>query len=183
MSKGKVILSEDRFKITMMRLCRQLIENYDDFQNTCMIGIQDRGAIFSDQIIHILKGEYNLGMDYGKLDISFHRDDYRRREFPLTPSETIMDFIVEDKKVILVDDVLYTGRTVHAAMSALQQFGRPAQVELLVFVDRRFNRHLPIQADYVGITVDAIDEAYVKVEWKHIEGGNQIKFFSKKTKT
>lgn len=181
MSKGKVILGEDRFDITVMRLCHQLIENYDDFQNTCIVGIQDRGAIFSDEIVQILQREVQPHIEYGKLDISFYRDDYRRRDFPLAPSETIMDFLVEDKKVILVDDVLYTGRTVHAAMTALQQFGRPAQVELLVLVDRRFNRHLPIQADYTGLTVDAIEEAYVKVEWKHINGGNQIKFFSKKT--
>lgn len=183
MTKGKVILDQARFDITLKRMCHQLIENYNDFANTCIVGIQDRGAVFSDYIVDILKRENKVDVEYGKLDISFYRDDFRRRQFPITPSETIMDFIVEDKKVILVDDVLYTGRTVHAAMTALQQFGRPSQVELLVFVDRRFNRHLPIQADYTGVTVDAIDEAYVKVEWKHIDGKNRIKFFSKPIKS
>lgn len=183
MSKGKIILGSDRFDFTMNRLVHELIENYDDFSNACVIGIQDRGAIFSDAIVDILQEKGIVDFDYGKLDISFHRDDFRRREFPVTPSETTVDFLVEDKNIILVDDVLYTGRTVQAAMAALQQFGRPAQVELLVFVDRRFNRHLPIQADYVGITVDAIDKAYVRVEWAQLDGSNQIKFFGKKTNT
>lgn len=183
MPKGKVILKPEKFDFTLRRLCHQLIENYDDFNNTCIIGIQDRGAILSDEIVKVLKEEMGVSVDYGKLDISFYRDDYRRRDQPISPSQTLIDFLVEGKKVILVDDVLYTGRTIHAAMTALQHFGRPERVELLVFVDRRFNRHLPISADYSGITVDAIEEAYVKVEWGHINGKNQIKFFSKKVKS
>jgi pyrimidine operon attenuation protein/uracil phosphoribosyltransferase len=181
MARGKVILSPPKFDFTLKRLCHQLIENYDDFDGACIVGIQDSGAILSDRIVSILKEEMNVTVVNGKLDISFYRDDYRRRDNPISPSPTIMDFLVEDKKVILVDDVLYTGRTIHAAMSALQQFGRPKKVELLVFVDRRFNRHLPIMADYKGITVDAIDEAYVKVEWSDVDNDNRIKFYSKKT--
>lgn len=180
MSKGKIILPEDRFHLTIKRLCHQLIENYDDFSNACIIGIQHRGALLADRIVDTLRDDMGITVEYGKVDISFYRDDYRRREEPISPSETIMDFIIEDKKVILVDDVLYTGRTIHAAMSALQHFGRAKEIELLTFVDRRFNRHLPIKADYKGITVDAIDEAYVRVEWAHIDGKDQIKFFSKK---
>lgn len=183
MSKGKVILTPQKFDFTLRRLCHQLIENYDDFENTCVIGIQDRGAILSDEIVRVLKDEMGVQVEYGKLDISFYRDDYRRRDQPISPSQTIINFLVEGKRVILVDDVLYTGRTIHAAMTALQHFGRPAKVELLVFVDRRFNRHLPIKADYSGITVDAIEEAYVRVEWSHLDGSNQIKFFSKKVKS
>ena len=180
MAKGKILLSPQKFDFTLKRLCHQLIENYHDFSNACIIGIQDSGAILSDAVVKVLKEEMNVEVESGKLDISFYRDDYRRRDHPITPSETVIDFLVENKKIILIDDVLYTGRTIHAAMTALQQFGRPERVELLVFVDRRFNRHLPIKADYTGITVDAIDEAYVKVEWGHIDGANQIKFFSKK---
>ena len=180
MSRGKVILNPAQFNFSLRRLCHQLVENYDDFSNTCLVGIQDKGVIFTDRLMSLLRDEMGVQLDYGKLDISFYRDDFRRRDQPATPSETIMNFLVEDKKVILADDVLYTGRTIQAAMTALQHFGRPAQVELLVFVDRRFNRHLPIKADYKGITVDAIDEAYVKVEWAHIDGKDQVKFFSKK---
>ncbi len=180
MTRGKVILNSDRLNFTLRRLCYQLIENYDDFSDTCIIGIQEKGALFADRIVSILQDEMGLKVDYGKLDISFYRDDYRRRENPIRPSETTIDFLVEDKRVILIDDVLYTGRTIQAAMSALQHFGRPAEVELLVLVDRRFNRHLPIRADYKGITVDAIDEAYVRVEWKPEHSRDQIKFYSKK---
>jgi len=180
MSKGKLILSQERFTLTCERICQQLIEKYDSFEDTCIIGIQDRGAIFSDRIVERLRDRKVTNFDYGKIDISFHRDDYRRRDRPIAPSETSMDFIIEEKKVILIDDVLYTGRSVHAAMSALQQFGRPSRIELLVLVDRRFNRHFPIKADITGITVDAIDEAYVKVEWSHLDGKDQIKLFSKK---
>jgi len=180
MSKGRVILSQERFAFTCERICHQLIEKYDTFEDTCVIGIQDRGAIFSDRVVELLQKKKIKNFDYGKLDISFHRDDYRKRDRPLAPSETSIDFIIEDKKVILIDDVLYTGRSVHAAMSALQQFGRPSRIELLVLVDRRYNRHFPIKADLKGITVDAIDDAYVKVEWSHLDGKDQIKLFSKK---
>lgn len=179
MPKGKTILDKGRFAFTMKRLCHQLIENYDDFDNTCIIGVQEGGAILADRLVEILEDISKIKVPLGKLDISFFRDDYRRRDKPITPSKTIMDFIVEDKKVILVDDVLYTGRTIHAAISALQNFGRAGKIELLVFVDRRFNRSFPIKSDYTGITVDAIAEAYVKVEWAHIDGKDQIKFYNK----
>ena len=182
MPKGKIILSELQFGFTIRRLCQQLVEEYDDFENTCIIGIQDKGAILSDRIHNVLATLVKDKIEYGKLDISFHRDDYRRRDRVLTRSPTEIDFIIEDKRVILIDDVLYTGRSVHAAMSALQQFGRPKSIELLTMVDRRFNRHFPIQSDYFGISVDAIDEAYVKVEWEHLNGKDQIIFFANKEK-
>ena len=182
MPKGRIILNEVQFGFTIKRLCHQLIETYDHFENTCIVGIQDKGAILSDRLMEELKLLVQNPIQYGKLDISFHRDDYRRRDVVIAPSPTEMDFIVEGKRVILIDDVLYTGRSVHAAMSALQQFGRPKSVELLTFVDRRFNRHFPIQADYYGISVDAIDDAYVKVEWNALHGKDQIKFFGNKEK-
>lgn len=180
MGRSRVILKDEKFDLTINRICRQLIERYDDFEHTAIIGIQERGAIFSDRIVQRLKV---LGVDsykYGKLDISFYRDDFRRRDNPIAPSPTDIDFIIEDKEVLLVDDVLYTGRSIHAAISALQQFGRPSKIDLLTLVDRRFNRHFPIRADFVGLTVDAIDEAYVKVEWDDVNGKDQIKLFSKK---
>lgn len=183
MSRGRIILNEQKFGFTLQRLCHQLIENYDTFEDTCIVGIQDRGAILSDRIVNILQEQTGLKLTYGKLDISFHRDDYRRRDQPIAPSPTEINFIIEEKNVILIDDVLYTGRTVHAAMSALQQFGRPKRIELLTFVNRRFNRHFPIKSDYQGISVDAIDKAYVKVEWAHIDGKDQIKFFENKAKS
>lgn len=180
MSRTRIILNEKKFGLTLGRICEQLIERYDQFENTCIIGIQDRGAIFSDRIVALLKEKGITNYDYGKVDISFYRDDFRKRDTPIAPKPMEIDFYIEDKKVLLIDDVLYTGRSVHAAISALQQFGRPAKIDLLSLVDRRFNRHFPIRADFVGITVDAIDEAYVKVEWQHLNGKDQIKIFSKK---
>ena len=164
-TKGRVILSEERFQLTIDRLCHQLIEAYDDFSETCIIGVQPRGIHFADRITARLKELSIKNIEYGKLDITFYRDDFRTRIKPIKANTTEMDFLVEHKKVILIDDVLYTGRTIQAALTALQHYGRPLSVELLVLVDRRFNRHLPIRADYAGITVDALDEAYVEVEW------------------
>ncbi len=181
MARGRLIIKEERFKITVQRLCQQLIENYGDFQDTCIIGVQDRGVFLAERIADCIKSEQKSSkFDFGKLDITFYRDDFRTRNTPLQASRTEIDFLVENKKVILVDDVLYTGRTIQAAMSALLAFGRPATVELLVMVDRRFNRHLPIKADYTGITIDAVDDAYVRVELENIEKSDRILMFSAK---
>lgn len=179
MSKGRVILDESQFALTIDRLCYQIIEDYNDFDNFCIVGIQERGVLLSDRIIERLQvvSEHKESIDYGKLDITFHRDDFRRRDVPISPSTTELDFLVEDRDVLLIDDVLYTGRTIQAAMAALGQFGRPRSVKLLSLVDRRFNRHLPIQADYIGLTVDGLNEAYVRVEWEGINKKDQIKLF------
>lgn len=181
MNKGRIILAKERFKLTIERLCHELIEEYGDFSNTCIIGVQERGVLLADRIMERLSHlSPKTKLQYGKLDITFFRDDFRRREEPLKASTTEIKFLIEGKRVILIDDVLYTGRTIQAALAALQGFGRPAKVELLTLVDRRFNRHLPIKSDYTGITVDALDEAYVKVEWENIDGQDRIKLFSAK---
>lgn len=181
MQKGRVILSSKRFKLTIDRLCHQLIEEYNQFEDTCIIGIQPRGVLLGDRIYRRLKQLLkNTEITYGKLDITFYRDDFRIRNKPLEASENAMNFQVENKKVILIDDVLYTGRTIQAAMTALNHYGRPTQVELVALVDRRFNRHLPIQADYIGYSVDALDNAYVKVEWEENDGEDQIILFADK---
>lgn len=178
MSKGRLIIGQERFALTIERLCRQLIEQHGAFDNTCLIGIQPRGVRLSGRLYQRLSAI--LSKDdilYGKLDITFYRDDFRTREKPLKASPTEIDFIVEDKRVVLVDDVLYTGRTVQAALTALNHYGRPRQVELLALVDRQFNRHLPIQSDYVGVRVDALDEAYVRVDWAESAGEDRVLLF------
>ncbi len=182
MKKGRSILEKERFSLTIDRLCHQLIENYQDFEGSCIVGIQPRGVLLADRIHQRLTELIDSkAIEYGKLDITFFRDDFRTREEPLKVNSIKMDFLIEGKKVLLIDDVLYTGRTIQAALTALQQYGRPEKVELLALVDRRFNRHLPIQSDYVGLTVDAIDEAYVKVEWKGVDKADRILLFSDKT--
>ncbi|HNE30707.1 MAG: bifunctional pyr operon transcriptional regulator/uracil phosphoribosyltransferase PyrR [Saprospiraceae bacterium] len=181
MATGKLLLPSERFALTIERLCCQLIEDWDDFSDACIVGIQPRGVPLADRIhrrISELAGNPNI--PYGKLDITFYRDDFRLHDQPLAPHPNEMDFIVADKKVLLIDDVLYTGRTIQAAFAALQHYGRARAVELLVLVDRRFNRQLPIQADYVGISVDALDEAYVKVHWEDNHGADEIRLFDKK---
>ncbi len=180
MSRGRSILTDKKFELTLSRLAHQLIESYGDFDNACIIGVQEKGVILAGRIKDLLEQQQGQKIPFGKLDITFYRDDFRTREEPLKAASTEVDFLIEGKKVVLVDDVLYTGRTIQSALAALQDFGRPQQVELLCLVDRRFNRHLPIQADYVGITVDALDEAYVKVEWREHEAKDRIVLFAAK---
>ena len=166
MSKPKSILNKEQLNITIHRLCHQLMENHDNFSNTVIIGLQPRGVLLADRLQKCLnKIHSDFKVALGSLDITFYRDDFRRREDPLLPSSTQLNVSLEDKKVVLVDDVLFTGRTVRAALDAILDFGRPSSVELLVLIDRRLSRHLPIQPDYVGHTVDVVAEERVKVEW------------------
>lgn len=180
MASGRVILSPSKFNFVLERLTHQLIENYGDFENTCIVGIQEKGVTLSQHLLKILETKSGLRkkIEFGKLDISFYRDDYRLRDEPIKVSPTDLEFSLEGKKVILIDDVLYSGRTIQAALSALQDFGRPSKVELLVMVDRRFNRQLPIHSDYTGIVVDALDEAYVRVVWDDAKSAHCIRIFS-----
>ena len=174
------LLEGRHFDLVINRLCQQLIEEYDDFANTCIVGVQPRGAFLADRIIQNLSQNADIQpFDYGKMDITFYRDDFRRGKLQAASSNE-MNFIVENKRVILVDDVLYTGRTIQAALTALNHYGRPQSVELVALVDRRFNRHLPIQSDYIGITVDVLDDEYVKVEWAAQNGHDSVVLFPSK---
>ncbi len=178
---GKRLLSDERFRLTLERLCHQILEDWEDFADACLVGIQPRGVLLADRIYrHLCYLTHRTDILYGRLDITFYRDDFRMRDTPLTPYPNEMNFLISNKKVLLVDDVLYTGRTIQAALAALQHYGRPERIELMTLVDRRFNRHLPIQADYVGVVVDALDEAYVKVHWQEVHGRDEILFFEKR---
>lgn len=168
----KLLLSAKEIDIILHRLACQLIENHTDFKNTVLIGIQPRGTFLADRISEILKKDYQLqDVKLGYLDITFYRDDFRRGEKPLEANKTHIDFVVEDKRVVFIDDVLYTGRSIRAALTAIQSFGRPLEVELLTLIDRRFSRHLPIQPNYRGRQVDAINQEKVKVHW--IDNGGE----------
>lgn len=168
-TEGRVILDSFKIQLIIDRLSWQLIENYDDLKDTCLVGIQPRGVFWAEKIYHsLLQKLKKEKLDFGKLDISFYRDDFNERGNEIIPSITEMNFLVEKKNVVLIDDVLYSGRTVQAALTALNHYGRPAKIELMTLVDRRFNRHIPIRPDYNGIVLDAVDEAYVRVEWKDI---------------
>lgn len=160
----KSILSPQQLAITIKRLAHQVLENHGDLSNTVIIGLQPRGIILSDQLVEEIKKELPGGkIHYGKLDITFYRDDIRK-ELHIA-NQTDIPFSIEEKKVVLIDDVLYTGRTIRAALDALLDFGRPEKVELCVLIDRRFSRQFPIQPDYVGKSIDSIISQKVKVEW------------------
>lgn len=163
----KVLLNSKEVNIILHRLACQLIENHNDFSNAVLIGIQPRGSYLAKRLARILKEDYKIkSLKLGLLDITFYRDDFRRGEKPLQANTTQIDFLVEDKNVVFIDDVLYTGRSVRAALTAIQSFGRPNEIELLTLVDRRFSRHLPIQPNYRGRQVDAINQEKVIVEWE-----------------
>jgi len=171
----KVLLSSKEINIILHRLACQLLENHLDFKNTVLIGLQPRGIFVAQRLYKILQEEYDVKhIDVGVLDITFYRDDFRRGDKPLEATKTKIDFLIEDKNVVLIDDVLYTGRSINAALTALQSFGRPAEVELLTLIDRRFSRHLPIQPNYRGRQVDAIDGEKVKVMWAENDGEDII---------
>ena len=169
----KTILNEQQLAITIQRLSHQVLENHLDLENTVLIGIQPRGIYFSDRIVEQFKSQVSPGnIRYGKLDITFYRDDVRQGLHEL--NQTDISFPIEDKNVILIDDVLYTGRTIRAALDALLDFGRPAKVELCILIDRRFSRQLPIQADYTGKSIDSIITQKVKVFWQEKDGKDEV---------
>jgi len=176
----KILLSSKEIHIILHRLACQLLENHLDFTNTVLIGIQPRGIFVAERLCDILKTKYGVAhIDLGVLDITFYRDDFRRGDKTLEATKTKINFLIEDKNVVLIDDVLYTGRSINAALTALQSFGRPAEVELLTLIDRRFSRHLPIQPNYRGRQVDAIDGEKVKVLWKENDGKDIIYLIKK----
>ena len=171
----KVLLTSKEVNIILHRLACQLIEKHLDFSNTILIGIQPRGTFLAERIKNLLENEYKVqDISLGYLDITFFRDDFRRTDKPLEANKTLIDFIIENKKVIFIDDVLYTGRSIRSALTAIQSFGRPSEIELLVLIDRRFSRHLPIQPDYRGRQVDAINNEKVLVCWKENDGEDAV---------
>ena len=164
---GKHILfNNSRVNICLERLAYQLLENHNDFSETVLIGLQPRGKFLSQNIVDVLKNKYSLQkLDYGYLDITFFRDDFRTKTNILIPNETNFKLDVNNKKVVFMDDVLYTGRTIRAALTAIESFGRPKSIELLILVNRRYCRELPIQADYKGFNVDVYEDQKVCVNW------------------
>jgi len=171
----QLLLSEKQFSLTINRLCFELIENYGDFENTVIIGIQPRGTFLANQICKQLKFiDNDLKFNFGNLDITFFRDDIHQHQQPIVPNITDINFEIENKNVILIDDVLYTGRTIRAALDAILSLGRPRKLELLVLIDRLYSRHLPIQANYTGRLVDTITSEKVIVDWNDDEAKNCV---------
>ncbi len=178
----KLLLSSKEIHIILHRLACQLREKHLDFSNSVLIGIQPRGVYLAERLKSLLETDYGVkAPELGYLDITFFRDDFRRNEKPLEANQTRIDFLVEDKNVIFIDDVLYTGRSIRAALTAIQSFGRPSSIELLVLIDRRFSRDLPIQPDYRGRQVDAINDEKVRVCWTSKDGEDAVYLVNNKT--
>ena len=170
MNQQRLILASPLLEIVISRLAQQLIESHQDFSDTVILGMQPRGIYFAERVgreLNRMLAETAPGhaVPLGYLDATFYRDDFRRRDSPLRPNTTHVPFIIEDKRVILIDDVLATGRMVRAALDAMTAFGRPRKVELLVLIDRRYNRDLPIKPDYTGKRVNTLESQRVLVEW------------------
>jgi pyrimidine operon attenuation protein/uracil phosphoribosyltransferase len=169
----KSLLNQQQIELTIRRLAHQILENTIHFDQTVLIGLQPRGIFLSNRIVQELTPHIQpQKLEYGKLDITFYRDDVRKELH--VPNQTDIRFSIEGKKVILIDDVLYTGRTIRAALDALMDFGRPAKVELMVLIDRRYSRQLPIQADYIGRSIDSIVTQKVKVFWQSRDGKDEV---------
>lgn len=176
----KTLLNNTQLDLTLQRLAHQLVENHTNFANTAIIGVQPRGVALSDRIMAALKKiTRKKDIDYGCLDVTFYRDDVYKTGDIVVPNKTDINFSIEGRRVVLIDDVLYTGRTIRSAMDALLDFGRPSSVELLVLVDRRFSRELPIQPDYIGYTVDTILTQKVKVCWQEQDGKDEVVLIDK----
>jgi len=175
-----MLLNAKELNIILHRLACQLIENHNNFADTVLIGLQPRGKYLAVRLTQMLEREYKIrNVKLGLLDITFYRDDFRRGEKPLQANTTEINFIVENKKVVFIDDVLYTGRSIRAALTAIQSFGRPSEIELLTLIDRRFSRHLPIQPDYKGRQVDVINNEKVIVNWQENDGEDAVYLIEK----
>lgn len=157
----QVLLTSTQLNLTINRLAQQLVEDKASLADTVFIALQPRGVFIGDAIVRQLATLTNDEVHYGKLDITFYRDDVRNELHH--PNKTEIPFSVDRKNVVLIDDVLYTGRTIRAALDALMDFGRPKSVKLCVLVNRRFERELPIQPDYFGIAINTLQQQKVKV--------------------
>jgi pyrimidine operon attenuation protein/uracil phosphoribosyltransferase len=169
------LLGSDAFALTVERLCHQLIEDHGSLNGVALIGLQPRGVHLARRLRTELRRILGVEeFEYGELDVTFHRDDFRHRTSPPAPSTTQLGFPLDGMRVVLVDDVLFTGRTIRAGLDALLAFGRPASVQLLVLIDRRFSRELPIQPDYTGRQVDSIAGQRVTVHWRETDGQDRV---------
>ena len=159
---NKQILSSRDIRKKITRISHEIIENHSDISNIVLLGIHNRGVPLAQRIKNLIKDITSIEVDLGSLDISFHRDDFRERLIIPEIKGTDIDIGLENKIVILVDDVLYSGRTIRAALDEINSFGRPSIVRLAVLVDRG-HRELPIRADFVGKNIPTHSGEHVAV--------------------
>ena len=164
---------------TLSRMASEILERHGGTANLCLVGIRTRGVYLAERLAKLIEQREGTSVPQGIVDITLYRDDVFVGLPDPQVGPTVLDFPIKDRVVILVDDVLYTGRTVRAALDALMDFGRPKKVELAVLVDRG-RRELPIEANYVGITVETTPAESVKVRLKEQDEGEDVTLREKK---
>ena len=176
---GRVLLDGEAIERTLSRIAHEIIERNEDLDSVALVGIHTRGVPLAQRIRRLIADRAGSELDLGQLDITFHRDDVSvrggqapRRAQPLV-RDTKLDFELEGRTVILVDDVLYTGRTIRAAIDALFEYGRPERVQLAVLADRG-HRELPIRPDYVGKNLPTARDERVSVQLVEIDEQDQV---------
>jgi pyrimidine operon attenuation protein / uracil phosphoribosyltransferase len=167
------IMTEEDLNRTYLRFAHQFLEPYDDPSEPAIVGMQTRGVYMGRRIIQIIEQKLNSKPDFGVLDVTFYRDDFRSKLKMPEVKITEIPFDLYNRDVILVDDVLYTGRTVRSAMDALMAYGRPRSIRFCCMIDRG-HRELPIGADYVGLTVPTHADEEVMVKVKELDGEDAV---------
>ena len=158
----KEILNHTALRLQVKDLAALLLKQYPNMDDVVFIGIQQGGVVLADELVAVLQqADPSKKIQYGQLDITFYRDDIRKEM--LAPDTMNIPFPIENKNVVLIDDVLFTGRTIKAALDVLLDYGRPAKVELCVLIDRKEHRQFPIQADYVGLSLSTDKQDKVKL--------------------
>jgi pyrimidine operon attenuation protein/uracil phosphoribosyltransferase len=169
----KVVMDSETVSRTISRISNQILERNKGAAEIVVIGLRTRGIHIAERIVERIEKMEGIRPPLGTLDITLYRDDFRRKsEWPKV-QKTHIPFPVEDKNVILVDDVIYTGRTTRAAIEAIMDYGRPASIQLVAFVDRG-HRELPIQADYVGSKIVTLQSETVEVHLEETDGKDEV---------
>lgn len=170
--KAKIVDEEGLSRI-ITRMAHEILENNKGSQNVVLMGMKTRGEFLANRIFEKIKEIEKIELPLGVLDVTLYRDDFRTRLKQPEVSVSNITFDINDKDVVIVDDVLYTGRTVRSALNALMDFGRPRTIQLCVLVDRG-HRELPIRADYIGKNIPTAYQEEIKVKMKEIDGEDAI---------
>lgn len=178
-SNHRIILDAIELQYILQRLAHQLIENHFPFKESILLGVQPRGIELCNIVHQIIEEKLNQKIHKGYIDISMHRDDIYIQGTSLSVQKTEIPISLDNVNIILIDDVLYSGRTIRAALDTLMDFGRPRDIELLVLIDRRLHRNVPIQAKYVGKAIDSIQEEKVKVMLDKNSKDNRVEILVK----
>lgn len=176
-----IIMDEDAIARALKRISHQIVEKNKGIENVALIGIKTRGVHIAYVIRDLIREIEGVDLDVGILDVSLYRDDLIQKSSDAVVNQSDIPFYINGKKIVLVDDVIYTGRTVRAALDAVMDLGRPNQIQLAVLIDRG-HRELPIRADYVGKNVPTSHEEMIRVELKTSDGADRVSIYEKSEK-